>query len=214
MRRKKKKKFNPSAVHYSFNSSHTSSIHFHKLIMSFTMTPHVGHQDTTGKCVFKCNSVFMHWGQQEGSNKAVRMEKLSSWGIRQPISSSLHFVVKWCSVIAAAPSRLRGEGVPAVSAWQQHQCCWSSGATSSNCFTQSYPTYRTQKATKQQPISATIDAEITVTALPATLTKSPRPTPRMICASWTMQVRAAQSMPFPLPCSVPCSFCCRFRSWK
>lgn len=144
------------------------------------------------------------------------MQKLSIWGIRKPVLSGLHFIKLWnCN-----PSEeVRKKGMPAVSAWQQYHCYWSRKKTlpweiSSSCFTQSYSTYWTRKATKQQPISATVDAEIIVTALPAALTKSPRPTPRMIWASWTMQVRAAQSMPFPRSCSPASSPCCSFRFCK
>lgn len=180
------------------------------------MTLHVGCWDTVGVHTVMCNSVLIYWGQQEWSNKAVKIQKLSIWGIRQPVLSSLHFIKVWNRNCL---EEAREEDVPAAPAQHQHHCCWPRTKTlpwwdPSNCFTQSYSTYRTQKATKQQPISATIDAEITVTALPAILTKSPRPTPRMIWASWTMQVRAAQSMPFPRPCSLACCPSCSFRLCK
>lgn len=61
-------------------------------------------------------------------------------------------------------------------------------------------TYLTKRTTKQQPISATTEAVITTTlTLPARLTKKPKPPPTRIWASCTMQVRAAQSRPCPLP---------------
>lgn len=68
---------------------------------------------------------------------------------------------------------------------------------------QNQSTYLMKRAMKRQPSSDTVEAErTTTTTLPAMLTRAPRPAPTMIWASWTMQVRAAQSTPVPRPISL------------
>lgn len=65
---------------------------------------------------------------------------------------------------------------------------------------------------KMQPSSDMVEAErTTTTTLPAMLTRAPRPAPTIIWASWTMQVRAAQSTPVPRSISLLPRSCSR--SW-